>query len=74
MQIMAILEVSSVPLGRAASHLRSALCDASRLKNGWYKTAKNMRAFRYATEIPALQHGIIASQALPCIVPILLSE
>ena len=29
-----VLEVSSVPLGRAASRFRSALCDASRLKNG----------------------------------------
>ena len=47
-----VLEVSSVPLGRAASHFRSALCDASRLKNGWYAMAIKKRAFRYATMNP----------------------
>ena len=47
-----VLEVSSVPLGRAASRFRSALCDASRLKNGWYKAARKKRAFRYATSNP----------------------
>ena len=47
-----VLEVSSVPSGRAASRFRSALCDASRLKNGWYKAARKKRAFRYATSNP----------------------
>ena len=37
-----------------ASHFRSALCDASRLKNGWYKAARKKRAFRYATSNPCL--------------------
>ena len=35
-----------------ASRFRSALCDASRLKNGWYKAAIKKRAFRYATLNP----------------------
>ena len=36
-----VLEVSSVPLGRAASRF-----------NGWYKAARKKRAFRYATLNP----------------------
>ena len=47
-----VLEVSSVPLGRAASRFRSAFCDASRLKNGWCKADRKKRAFRYATSNP----------------------
>ena len=35
-----------------ASRFRSALCDASRLKKGWYKAARKKRAFRYATSNP----------------------
>ena len=35
-----------------ASRFRSALCDASRLKNGWYIAARKKRAFRYATTNP----------------------
>ena len=36
-----VLEVSSVPLGRAASRF-----------NGWYIAARKKRAFRYATSNP----------------------
>ena len=35
-----------------ASHFRSALCDASHLKNGWYAMTRDTRAFRYATTNP----------------------
>ena len=61
--------MSSVPLGRAASRFRSALCDASRLKNGWYKAARKKRAFRYATlnpcRVPTARYPLTSS--LPAI-------
>ena len=52
-----------------ASRFRSALCDASRLKNGWYKAARKKRAFRYATlnpcRVPTARYPLTSS--LPAI-------